>query len=283
MDGVLVETRASYHRAVLETVTRTLPLAFGRSAPAMDGGWVTAMKRAGGFNNDWDLTAALVRGLVERPAFDILRYADELALCGGGLAAVDRVLGVSEDPRFDPRGRLYDLFQELYLGEDHYRRIEGRPRALVSDLVDGLIATEAWLLPESELDALPRENRLGIVTGRPRAEAHVALDRSGLGARFEVVVTHDDVVTARAHGKPDPWPLQRALGLLGASADTAAYLGDQPDDMRAALAAGMTPIGIDGGDPAQRAALSAAGAVESYGEVTTALRLSPYACPGRRA
>ena len=113
-------------------------------------------------------------------------------------------------------------------------------------------------------------------TGRPRAEAAYALHRLGLASFFEVCVTHDDVVAAEAAaaaagaparlGKPSPWPLLAASAQLDpAGSLAAAYLGDTPDDMLAALRARAArpflAIGVSavGGD-AQRAHLLAAGA-----------------------
>ncbi len=54
MDGVLVEVRDSYRRAIRETVFR---LGGGEVAPEE----VQALKNQGGFNNDWDLTQEILR------------------------------------------------------------------------------------------------------------------------------------------------------------------------------------------------------------------------------
>ena len=61
---------------------------------------------------------------------------------------------------------------------------------------------------------------------------------------FDVVVTGDDTV----RHKPDPEPLLLALDQLGATAETAAYVGDSPFDIRAAKAAGMTAIAVSWGN-----------------------------------
>jgi HAD superfamily hydrolase (TIGR01509 family) len=96
---------------------------------------------------------------------------------------------------------------------------------------------------------------LGIVTGRPRAEALRFLDRFGLGDLFACMVSRDD-----AAPKPDPAPVLEALRRLGI--ERAWMLGDTPDDITAARAAGVLPIGIRPPAAADDtgAALEAAGA-----------------------
>jgi HAD superfamily hydrolase (TIGR01549 family) len=56
--------------------------------------------------------------------------------------------------------------------------------------------------------------------------------------------------------KPDPQPLLVGLERLGARPEEAAYLGDSPEDVRMARAAGVFAIGIPGGFP-NRGALAA--------------------------
>lgn len=58
--------------------------------------------------------------------------------------------------------------------------------------------------------------------------------------------------------KPDPQPLLVGLEQLGVTADQAAYLGDSPEDVQMARAAGVYAVGIPGGFP-NRAALEASG------------------------
>ncbi len=54
LDGVLVDVSASYRMAILRTVAA---LGGGEATPAA----VQALKNAGGFNNDWDLSRELLR------------------------------------------------------------------------------------------------------------------------------------------------------------------------------------------------------------------------------
>jgi histidinol-phosphate aminotransferase len=115
---------------------------------------------------------------------------------------------------------------------------------------------ERALVPAAQLRAWRRARPIAVVTGRPAADAAYALDRLGLGDCFDAVVCRED-----APLKPDPAPVQLALRRLGVA--SAWMLGDTVDDVAAARAAGVVPIGVvaPGDDPARaQDALAAAGA-----------------------
>ncbi len=85
---------------------------------------------------------------------------------------------------------------------------------------------------------------LAVVTGRPRTDAVEFLARFGLAEDLAALVTRDE-----APLKPDPTPVRVALETMGVS--RAWMLGDTPDDLNAARAAGVVPIGViaPGDDP----------------------------------
>jgi pyrophosphatase PpaX len=101
---------------------------------------------------------------------------------------------------------------------------------------------------------------LGIVTAGRGDRVGSDLRRHGIEELFVIVVYGDD----HAAQKPDPTPLRAALEALGQAARPASsvYIGDTPDDMRMAVAAGVRGIGIESvlGDAAE---LRAAGAAET--------------------
>ncbi len=119
---------------------------------------------------------------------------------------------------------IVDKFQEYYLGKNF----------------DGFIQNETWLLKASILDALAHQYKLGIVTGRPRKEAEFVLKRFDVEENFGVLITLDE--TPAGKGKPEPYGINLALKKL--QVKKAAYLGDTIDDMKAASAAKITPIGV---------------------------------------
>lgn len=97
---------------------------------------------------------------------------------------------------------------------------------------------------------------LGIVTSKVRASADELLDAAGLRELFDVVVCHDMV----ERGKPHPDPALLAAERIGADPADCALVGDAVVDMRMAVDAGMTPIGVAYG-VATAEELEASGAV----------------------
>ncbi len=127
----------------------------------------------------------------------------------------------------------------------------------------GLCREEKLLMSAQVLKRLALIMPLAVVTGRPRADAKMFLERFNLDGIFQVVVAMED-----APSKPDPAPVQLAMEKLGIR--RAWMLGDTVDDIRAAVAAAngardasVLPIGVlaPGGQPsANTAALLEAGA-----------------------
>lgn len=122
------------------------------------------------------------------------------------------------------RDEVVAAFQEAYAGREF----------------DGLIRNERWLVDPAALEELSASFHAGIVTGRPKAEALWTLRRFKALSYFSVIVTMDDVPPGR--GKPDPLGIRLALSRLGAAEGY--YAGDSVDDMRAARAAGLVPVGV---------------------------------------
>ena len=118
----------------------------------------------------------------------------------------------------------------------------------------GLWRTETLIPSLDTLAALARRLPLGIVTGRPRADAQRFLQMTGTAGYFQVLVCMED-----APLKPDPAPVLLALQKLGLS--RAWMVGDTPDDLVAARRAGVLPLGFLSGARAEdRSRLQAAGA-----------------------
>ncbi len=135
----------------------------------------------------------------------------------------------------------------------------------------GLRESEQMLVPVDVLSRLAERLPLAIVTGRPRAEAEWFLDKEKLTDLFPTVVCMEDGPL-----KPDPAPVQLARSRL--AVERAWMVGDTPDDIRAATAAGVLPIGVvaPGPDPtASTAALRESGAATVLAAVDDLLELLP--------
>jgi HAD superfamily hydrolase (TIGR01549 family) len=93
---------------------------------------------------------------------------------------------------------------------------------------------------------------LAVVTSGDRRRVTAEVDRLGVAGLFASLTCAGD--TERR--KPDPEPLLLGLVRLGVEAAVAAYVGDSPEDVQMARAAGVYALGVPGGFP-NRAALAA--------------------------
>ncbi|MFB6079822.1 MAG: TIGR01548 family HAD-type hydrolase [Haloferacaceae archaeon] len=233
VDGVLVDVADSYRRVVVETVARVHGTAFDRAV-------VQPFKDAGGFNNDWELTDALALYALARDrgyGADVAAYADAVAAAGGGLDGARSVLADALDGEWpavadawDPE-RLRAVFQSLYLGSDLYREIEGGEPPVEAP---GRIHDEPVLVEGETVAALCERFPVCVLTGRPGAEAEIALDRAGLDVPSDRLITMDDPIP----GKPDPAALVALADRAGAR--VLGFAGDTLDDVRTATNANGT-------------------------------------------
>jgi histidinol-phosphate aminotransferase len=148
-----------------------------------------------------------------------------------------------------PLDEITRQFQEIYIGTlDN----------------PGLREYEKLLVNRNLLEQLSARLPLGIVTGRPQAEARWFLEKNDISELFAAVVCMED-----AKIKPDPEPVRVALTRLGI--ERAWMVGDTPDDLRAAKAAGVLPVGIvaPGDNPTKTfEALNDAGAAIILDDIT---------------
>ncbi|KAB1197332.1 MULTISPECIES: TIGR01548 family HAD-type hydrolase [Haloferax] len=270
IDGVLVDVADSYRRAIVESVDRTYDETISRAD-------VQQFKDAGGFNNDWELTyaAALYVLTARETAVSLEAFTDDIEARGGGLDAAEATVeSLLSDPttvfdQWNPDG-LRETFQALYLGSDLYRDLEGGDPPFDAP---GYIHDEPVLLRPETLDALG-DREIGVVTGRPSAEADIALDRVALDVDDDHRFTMDDW----DEGKPHPAALVTVAERL--DAQSLVFVGDTLDDVKTALNAdaadpervyygiGVLSGGLTGDDGRQKfAEIGAAAVVEDVNEV----------------
>ena len=172
IDGVLVDVADSYRRAIVESIDAV----YGRTIRKAD---TQLFKDAGGFNNDWELThAAALYILATEAGYDasLETYTAGIADAGGGLEAAETVvreaLGARATQRIIERWdrtRLRDVFQQLYLGDELYRGIEGGEPDPELVARGGFIHDEPVLLEDETRQTLRGQYDVGILTGRPTA------------------------------------------------------------------------------------------------------------------
>lgn len=264
IDGVLVDVSSSYRRAIVETVEYLYDESIPLSA-------VQLFKNAGGFNNDWELTDAVALFVLARQhgvAFSVEAYTAGIDAAGGGLVGAKQVI----KDRCDSAGEVFEawdpdairsVFQQLYLGTDLYRELEVGSPDIDSA---GFIHDEEVLISDSTIDFLVFNYSVGVFTGRPAAEAALALDRIGL----EIPEMHRITMDDDPPGKPAPDGLLLLGERLGV--DAIAYVGDTLDDMETVVNAnksdssrtfhgiGVQTGGLTGDDG--RATLLSAGATD---------------------
>lgn len=234
IDGVLLDTSESYHRAIVESVAATYGGAIARSD-------IQPIKDAGGFNNDWKTTDALALFvLAKQEGYEggLEVYADGIRERGGGIGGAKALIRDEFEPerrarvleKWDPEG-LRRTFQWLYLGPDRYAQLEDGPPPAERPRPTGLMDDEPILLDPDTKTSIGDDWELGILTGRPRAEAEIAIARLECDPPDDRVVTMDDW----DGGKPEPDGLIQVASAC--NGERIVYVGDELDDVRTAVRA----------------------------------------------
>lgn len=245
VDGVILDVAQTF-RVVTAEVTQwvaTQVMKLRDSGPLFDPHDCELFKNAGGFNNDWDLTNAVVALVIARHAQsgaedtaalaaqqpDWIEYTRDIKRRGGGLEAAERVILELLTPQqrrdfahaWNPK-LVTRLFQEMYAGDAACRQLYGFAPEHIHG--DGYLEKETVLLDAA---LLPAKTKTGVLTGRIQAETQIALERAGLSGRIPESswVTEDDGIR-----KPDA----RTLALLQERMNfkLGIYIGDTLDDLR---------------------------------------------------
>jgi HAD superfamily hydrolase (TIGR01509 family) len=146
----------------------------------------------------------------------------------------------------DAFARMYapsgdDMFRSVGLADHHW------PGAHVK-WVDNFLGQTFPLLPGARQSIqLVRERNLmaGIVTSGTRRRIVPEIVWHELDVHFTHVTCGDDTTNK----KPHPEPLLVCLARLGVAAHEAAYVGDSPEDVQMARAAGVYAVGVPGPYP----------------------------------
>ena len=242
VDGVLIDTLASFHAtdiAVAEYVAGTIHALDwgqheGKHLMTIDD--VDAFKRAGGYNNDWDmcyLLAALGTArlrewrdtpLATRTSPEWATLSRAANLQGhGGRAWVDATFPASTRLDYDVIG---DIYHEYYWGAANIRTYFGRePRYLPN--FEGFVHSETMLYAPDFFARLRKAGiqHLGMITGRVGPEVESALERM---RAYSGEQWWETVIPADICPKPNPHALRLAIEATGAKG--ALYIGDTADD-----------------------------------------------------
>ena len=244
IDGVLIDVQDSFKKAVCQTVQFYFKeiLRFQGSQNLINPEEVKYFKMAGGLNNDWDLSSAVVLFYLMKAEENNLNNIDELRSNkpdiktfttrilppGGGLGKVVDLVEKNwniKDKIFNQWDKelITKIFKEIYAGEEYCFNIYGFNPSLIKS--ESLIKKEKIIIDKKKKDFLQNYS-IGILTGRTKREARIALER--LGCEDNVfdgrIVTADDGVE-----KPHPQGLKK----LSVSLKTklGIYVGDIWDDL----------------------------------------------------
>lgn len=248
VDGVVLDVSQSYRVVICDTTQywAVQHLGLEDNARLLTSEEVEFFKRAGGFNDDNELTQAAAMLVTARrarsnatdaatvqataPTWE--EYCDEIRRHGGGYAAAEKVamatLTVPQRRAFahDWLPRLVSqIFQEMYGGDSMCATLFGFNPQLWQG--EGYHCREKVLLDRT---LLPERIKIGLLTGRLVSETRHAVERAGLRDRVpeKCWVTSEDGVR-----KPDGRTLVLCQQRLGFQ--LAIYVGDTLDDHRTVM------------------------------------------------
>lgn len=248
IDGVILDVSSSFRVAISQTVQLflTRERGFGGDTILLLPSESQLFKQAGGFNNDWDLTSAVIlfylakAELLQTDHTAILRengqslvdFTTAISRAGGGPHSVMEVLypllSKQQRQRIEKghdRAKIEELFQELYGGVDNCEWLYGHKPKF--NKRSGLLNEEKVMLDQSILiDFIPK---VGILTGRTKKETEVGLEKAGLKGIIPWKHIVYDTGQSPEMRKPRPGSL---IGLAETlEAKIALYVGDVMDDL----------------------------------------------------
>lgn len=244
IDGVLIDVRESFRKAICQTVQFYFKeiLHFQGSQNLINPEEIEYFKMAGGFNNDWDLTSAVIlfylmkareNNLKDMDKLrsrgpDIKTFTTKMLSSGGGLA---KVVDLVEKDRY-VKAEIFNLwdkdlitkiFQEIYTGEEHCFNIYGFHPSFIK--TEGLIKQERIIIDKKKKDFLQNFS-IGILTGRTKRETRIALKKLG----WDDIISEEKIITADdSLKKPHPQGLKRLSTSL--KTKLGIYVGDIRDDL----------------------------------------------------
>jgi HAD superfamily phosphatase len=258
IDGVIIDVSNSFRVAISQTVqlycVRTA--GFTGDEVLLLPSETQLFKLAGGFNNDWDLSAAAILFYLTKA--EIQNTKDTRALkshgqtleeftaaagrAGGGMHGAMAVLFpmLTKEQRLKVeseynRDEIERLFQELYGGTDHCDRLYGHTP--VFNKRKGLLNAEKTMLDPAMPGFFP--GMTGVLTGRTKEETEVGLEKAGLAKIFNKENVYFDSGLEPEKRKPRPGALIELAAKLGGKVTL--YVGDVMDDLLVVRNANLDP------------------------------------------
>lgn len=241
-DGVLIDVSNSYDLGIKKTV-EFVTSQFASISPArVTSEMIDGLKRTGGFNDEVDVTYALILAAVSAEqkgrtfpevALEIAKNADVT-----GILSVERYLestgadlgGIKTKLAYPSKrfeSPLSSVFDEAFYGSVLYERLYKRAPRFFSG--QGLIENDLVLVTEQILSDLCRKfgEKVAIVTGRGAVSASHSL--KGLFDKFDLKNSRFLEDEPRSMAKPNPVSLISSIRGMGASHSL--FVGDSAEDL----------------------------------------------------
>jgi HAD superfamily phosphatase len=248
IDGVLLDVSGSFRQAIVETTQHYIKttLDIEDTDKLITPEEIEMFKFAGGFNDDWDLTNAVValciakwaqsKATDTRSIVDFgtswREYTDAIKRKGGGLKQAEifilEMLNATERREFARHWNqkaVTRLFQEFYAGDDACRELYDFDPEYIHG--EGYYKQEKTLI---DISLIPKGIKLGVVTGRAVPETRLALRQLNLLNRIKEEARITPELGAK---KPDGATLVMAREALDFKC--ALYIGDILDDLNTVL------------------------------------------------
>lgn len=240
IDGVILDVRESFRRAISLTTQFYFEnyLHWPKGPTLIEPEETQAFKLARGFNNDWELTDAVVLfylvrsikvgskdlGLLRAGGGPLSQFVAEIETLGGGIEAATKIVedDFSRIRDLWQRNIIKQIFQEIYAGVDHCMEIYGFEPSLIRH--EGLLSQEKTLIDKDLVAAF--YPKVGVITGRTSKEAALALKMASLSELVDPKAIIGDDGGKR---KPDPSLLSQLAEYF--ETKVGAYLGDTADDL----------------------------------------------------
>ncbi|MGI0066410.1 MAG: HAD family hydrolase [Nitrosotalea sp.] len=241
-DGVLIDVSNSYDLAIKKTVDFVIKeMTQVNEIGLITTKMIEGFKSSGGFNDEIDVTYALILGIVAAKKRNILfsdfilqiiKNADQT-----GIQSVEKYLDYINADVSDIRQKLVypnkkfhnplsSIFDEIFYGSELYEQLYKRKPQFFHGL--GLIENDIVLLNEDLVAKLHKrfDKKIAIVTGRGNLSAKYSL--KDLFKEFDLNNSKFLEDEPREMAKPNPQSLMSTI--RGMNATASLYVGDSMED-----------------------------------------------------
>ena len=239
-DGVLIDITKSYDLAIIKTAKYILEH-FAKINDSIDVDFkiIDGFKSTGGFNDEVDLTYAVIISLVAAKKlqknqssfiFDVIKNAKSTGIESvekyiEGLADISEIKKQLHYPGPHHENILYQNFDQIFYGPGLYQKLFGKSSKFVAP---GLIEQDDVILNNSLIEKLLNkfDSKIAMVTGRGKESVSYSLKDLLLKFNLKNSVFLED--ESRELAKPNPKSLLDSIS--GMNSTCTLYVGDSMED-----------------------------------------------------